>query len=270
MKHKYLLFVFIICANGAIGQKNSFFYNLEFSIKPIVYALNNWNVNYTIYDTTSYDIYNPLENWENSKVKFIDPVKLRNYITQEFDVKVYFNIYKNFKIGLGSNFKMRKLEYDIYFRPFGNSPRNYTTIWALHYFAKYNYLGYNLNFRWNIPKLKSNISFFWEMNETFNKDNREPELSVLYDYSYLLVVKTRHATPKSLVFSPYVGIDVNTKLIKNLNFNFHLAYKYVADYDSRFGLYFINSQNEPSTIFEGGILSNGLVIGAGLTYQFYK
>lgn len=271
VKKKLLFLLIVLFHINAFAQKYSFFENLELSAKPVVYAINNWNVHYSVYNSSSVDIYNPLEEWEESNVEYIDPIKVKNYLTQEYDIKLFFNVYKNFKLGFGANYKMRKLEYDIYFSPYGNTPKSYTTIWALHYIAKYDYIGYNINFRWNIPKIKSNINFYWELNETLNKDTREPELSVLYDYKYYLVVKTRHSVPNSIVFSPYIGIDINTKLYKSLYFNLHFAYKYVADYDSRFGLYDVHDpENQPVTVLNGFISSNDLILGLGLTYQFIK
>lgn len=268
----YLVLVLLVFLNINVhAQKYSFFDNLEVSAKPLIFAINNWNVHYSNYSSSSFDIYNPLEEWEQSKVEFIDPIKVKNYLTQEYDIKVFFNVFKNFKMGFGTNYKMRKLEYDIYFSPYGNSPRSYTTIWALHYFAKYNYIGYNINFRWNIPKIKSNINFFWELNEPFNKDTNEPELTVLYDYKYYLGVKTRHPVPGSLVFSDYIGLDINTRVYKSLYLNLHMGYKYVADYDSRFGLYDVNDPLKvPEIVFDGYVSSNDLVVGIGLTYAFFK
>lgn len=271
MKKKFFVLIFVLSIIHSFAQKYSLIENLELSVKPLVYAINNWNVHYSVYESSSFDIYNPLEEWEKSKVEYIDPIKVKNYVTQEYDLKLFFKVYKNFKVGLGTNYKMRKLEYDIFFRPYGNTPLSYTTIWALHYTAKYNYIGYNINFRWNIPKIKSNINFYWELNETFNKDIREPELSVFYDYKYYLVVKTRHSVPNSIVFSPYIGLDINANFYKSFYFNLHFAYKYVSDYDSRFGLYDVSTPEiSQITVFDGFISSHDLIIGAGIKYQFIK
>jgi len=271
IKNNYYIFIILIFALNSNAQNFSFFDNFEIGIKPLVYAINDWNVEYSVYDNVAIDVYEPQKNWEKSKVEYFDPVQVKNYFTQEYDIKYFFKAYKNFKIGLGMNYKMRKLEYDIFINPLGKEPKTYYTIWAFRYKVKYDYLGYNINFRWDIPKISTNFNFFYELNRPFNTDRRSPELSILYNFEYYLITQSRHPTVKSTAVNDYIGIDINTRLYRTFYLNIHFAYKTISDYDSRFSLYDVKDQeSDPILILKGGVWSNDIIVGLGVTYQFSK
>ncbi len=263
---KYFLFVFTFLSTFPIiySQNFSFYDNLEVYVRPFEYVINNWNTNYTLYNSADINVYNPLkENIDFTKFK-LEPIQLKNYVSQEYGLKYFLKAHKTFKIGIGVNYKKRKLVYDI-FIPIDDK----IVIWALRYNANYDYLGFNLNFRLDVPKIKSNINFYWELNYPFNKDKSRPELTYIFN-SYVLFIQTQHSIPKSIVDGPYIGIDFNSAIYKKFYINFHLSYKYDFDYFSRFFYYKINDNGELHTIFAGSTRSNDFILGLGIVYQFSK
>ncbi len=271
MNKIYVIFIsFLIYINNSYSQKFSLFDNFEVGIRPIEYVINNWNVHYSIFNSVYIEIRDPLQINDEPLTQEFDPIQLKNYFTAEYDFKYFLKAYKNFKIGIGINYKKRKLEYDVYLRPNAFEPGSYFTIWALKYKANYNYLGFNLNFRWYFPKIKSSVNFYWEPNYSLTSDKRQPQLSIYYQSSYLLWIESRNPFPNSIVDGTCVGLDVNVKLWKLFYLNFHVSYKYDSDYNSRFGFYYLEDINHPNPIYKGIIRSNDFILGLGFIYHLSK
>ena len=263
MKTINLLTLLIIGSFSTLQSQNfSFFDNFEVYVRPLDYVVNKWNTHYTLQNSLDVNLYNPLNDNSIFDPLKLEPIRLKNYLSQEYGLKYFLKAHKNFKIGLGINYKKRKLEYDLFI------PNQDVIIWALRYKAKYDYFGFNLTFRLDIPKIKSNINFYWELNSPLNKDKRRPELTVFYPISYILFIQTQHSIPKSIVDAPYIGFEFGTEVYKNFYLNFHLSYKYDSDYFSRIYYYEQDENTNLIPIFKGIAGSNDFVIGLGLVYQF--
>ena len=261
-----ILIVISLKITNISAQKFSFFDNVEIGISP-VYALNNWNIKYKTYNPAFIDVWNPLNSLEKEYVE-IDPIQLKNYLSMEYDIKYFLKVYNSFKIGLGLNYKTRKMEYDVFLGRTKPEELFYFTILPLKYKAEYDYLGMNLNFRWQIEKIKTSFSFYWELNRPFNKDDRRPELYVLYGNDTQLSIRAGHSYPNSFIDCSYIGLHVNKQIWNQFYLNFHLAYKYGYDYFSVFNYINTSDINSPQIIFDGLIRSKDIIVGLGLVYQF--